>query len=143
MAMMKRLRDLFGQEAHDQVVQAVEDTLRTWKWEVVKWPLVGPLHPDIIARDPHGALYVFEVKTGSGQAHLGAVAQVEAYRNSVGAQLGKPAKGVLVLSGEAPEQLNDVARRAGVELVHTRPNDLEAVRESLLSLWGDSSPSWR
>ena len=57
-------------------------------WEVVDEPHIGTLYPDLIATDPDGRLYVFEVKTERAQAHLGAVAQVETYRDN-GKEVGE------------------------------------------------------
>lgn len=118
--------------AHDRLVAEVQNLLERRQWTVSREPhLAGNLRPDIVARDPDGNRYVIEVKAGTGQAHLGAVAQVESYRNSLETQLGQT-KGVLVLAGGAPEQLTAVAERAGVELIDASSGD-EGMSGSLAS----------
>ncbi len=116
-------------QEHDQMVAAVIEALKGKLWKVVEEP--NAIGPDIIATDPDGAPYVFEIKTGSTAAHLGAVAQVEAYRNSLSDRWGARPKGVLIFSSEAPEQLNEVARLAEVELVHASPDKPEVMLDSL------------
>src|ERR1700730_9774061 len=76
---------------HDKVVQALEDGLRGQRWQVEEEPLIGTVRPDLVATDPNGVSYVFEVKAEAAEAHLGAVAQVEAYRDSFRQQLGREA----------------------------------------------------
>lgn len=118
--------------AHDALVAAVERHLRDQDWLVEREPrIAGTLRPDIVARSPKGSSYVFEIKTGAVQAHLGAVAQVENYRNSLAAELGHETTGVLVLSGSAPVQLDAVAERAGVEVVQMS-SDAEETQYDLL-----------
>jgi RecB family endonuclease NucS len=120
------------QRAHDALVATVERHLRDRDWTVEREPrIAGNLRPDIVARSPKGEPYVFEIKAGSAQAHLGAVAQVENYRNSLAAALGREITGVLVLSGGAPVQLNAVAERAGVEVVQAS-SDAEETEHALL-----------
>lgn len=120
------------QRTHDALVADVEKHLRNRDWLVEKEPrIAGYLRPDIVARSPKGDSYVFEIKAGSAQAHLGAVAQVENYRNSLAAALGREITGVLILSGDAPAQLNAVAERAGVEVVQTS-SDAEKTEYDLL-----------
>jgi RecB family endonuclease NucS len=118
--------------SHNEVVSAVEEVLLGLRWEVHREPIYGKaLRPDIVARIPGGETYVFEVKRSEGDVNLGAVAQVEAYRNAVAEANGGQVRGVLVMAGEAPEGLAPVAERVGIELVDVGSGDAEAVRDSL------------
>jgi RecB family endonuclease NucS len=99
----------------------VQRVLESDGWSVAPEPRLAGLRPDIVARDPHGNNYVIEIKAGAGRAHLGGVAQVEMYRDSLKSQLGD-ATGVLILGGDAPEQLAAVAERAGVKLIDASAN---------------------
>jgi hypothetical protein len=130
MAMRPLLRNPF-KLTHDEVVSAIADTLRGWQWDVRREPIVGALRPDLVVHGPEGPTFVIEVKQGKGGGNLGAVAQVEAYRNAVVQEIGGEAKGVLVIAGEFPEGLNAVAESAGVELVPTGSGDAGSVRDSL------------
>jgi predicted RecB family endonuclease len=118
---------------HDQLVATVAATLRAQNWSVEEEPqLAGNLQPDIIAKNPTGKPFVFEVKADPSEAHLGAVAQVEAYRNSLAAEQGdEQAAGVLVVATNAPVELETVAEHAGVELMHSETDSAEALQELL------------
>jgi hypothetical protein len=125
--------DTDKRSAHDQLVEQVAGLLKSQRWSVEEQPiLAGNRRPDIIAESPEGTAYVFEVKTGSSEAHLGAVAQVESYRNSLSAERGLDANGVLIMLGDVPPQLSAVAKNADVELVEAHdmatggPDSLEA-----------------
>jgi RecB family endonuclease NucS len=102
--------------SHDRLLVEVQQVLEREGWTVSPEPRLAGLRPDIVARDPYGNNYVIEIKAGAGRAHLGGVAQVEMYRNSLKSRLGD-AKGVLILGGDVPEQLAAVAERAGVKLI--------------------------
>jgi RecB family endonuclease NucS len=130
MAMTPLLRNLF-KPTHDQMVSAITDALLGQQWVVQREPIVGMLRPDIVAHGPEGATYVIEVKQGNAGANLGAVAQVEAYRDAIAREFGGEVKGVLVVAGDAPERLGVAAKGAGVELVRTESVDVRSVRDSL------------
>jgi RecB family endonuclease NucS len=126
-----RLRQLFG-PTHDQLVSAVNSVLDLPGWEVQREPVIEGVRPDIVAREPNGTTFVIEVKQGDLEANLGAVAQVEAFRNAVAEQSGGDTRGMLVVAGDAPEELDVVARSAGVQLVRTESGDVGSVRDSLM-----------
>jgi RecB family endonuclease NucS len=130
MALIQSLRAQLGFATHEQVVDVAANVLRNSRWQVEQEPVVGTMRPDIIARDPDGKTYVFEVKAGKQNAFLGAVAQVEGYRDRL-AEGGKTAQGVLVLAGDAPSELDDVARSAGVALVRATSGSPTDIEESL------------
>lgn len=144
MAMSPRLRHLL-RPTHDQLLSAVQEVLVGEKWDVDREPIVGTarhgpgacgslpgaVRPDIVAREPDGATYVIEVKQGEWEANLGAVAQVETFRNVVAREFGGEPKGLLVIAGEAPKELRAVARSADVELVCAASAAIGSVRESL------------
>jgi len=104
-----------GCTTHDGLVKTLAGDLERRGWKVATDSLVGTVRPDLIATDPGGELYVFEVKGTA--AHLGAVAQVEAYRDSLFQERGAPAHGVLVVEAGAPTQLDAVAQAADVQLL--------------------------
>jgi|HubBroStandDraft_6_1064221.scaffolds.fasta_scaffold37564_3 RecB family endonuclease NucS len=130
MAMTSLLRSLF-KPTHDQMVGVIADALLEERWDVQREPIVGTVRPDIVAHGPEGATYVIEVKQGNAGANLGAVAQVEAYRNALAREVGGEVKGVLVVAGDAPERLGAAAKGAGVELVRTESVDVGSVRDLL------------
>jgi RecB family endonuclease NucS len=115
---------------HDHLVSEVAELLQKQEWDVSAEPLAGNLRPDLVAKDPEGNRYVIEIE--AGQAHLGAVAQVEHYRNSLRDRVGDQAKGILVLTEDVPPQLAEVAERAGIELVSAPPSS-DGAPESLAS----------
>ena len=119
-----------GVEFHDRLVATIVELLKEQNWTVEEEPRLGGLRPDIVARNPDGDSYVFELKTDPAQADLGAVAQVETYRNSL-AERDDGAKGVLVVTADAPTELNVVAAHAGVELVLPSAEDPIAFKSSL------------
>lgn len=131
---LEREKHAPGQGTHDEAVQALEDALRSQRWQVEEEPLIGTVRPDLVATDPNGTSYVFEVKAEAAEAHLGAVAQVEAYRDSLRQQLGREARGVLVLVADAPKELDDVARAAGVTVWRASPDDPDALEQLPSSL---------
>jgi RecB family endonuclease NucS len=128
-AMMALIRHML-RPSHDQIVSAVENTLLEQHWKVDREPIVGTVRPDLVARQPDGTVYVFEIKQGGLEANLGAVAQVETYRNAVAKQYGGQARGVLVVAGEASQGLDEIAGRADVEIVRTSADAL-SIGESL------------
>lgn len=142
MAMMPLLRHILG-PTRDDVMSAVEEVLRKRNWEVQHEPIVGTVRPDILARDPGGATFVINVNQGGWNANLGAVAQVETFRNAVASEVGTEAKGVLVVAGEASEHLDGLAASAGVEIVRAGSGDIGSVRESLTraGVLGESAAS--
>jgi|SRR5665811_1216422 len=86
------LRHLVG-PTHDDVLTAVNEVLDQQGWEVQREPIIGGVRPDIVAHGPNGTSYVIEVKQGELEANLGAVAQVEAFRNAVAKKSGGGCKG--------------------------------------------------
>lgn len=128
--MMALLRHLLGPSRGD-VTSAVEEVLREQNWEVQHEPIIGRVRPDILARDPNGATFVINVNQGGWAANLGAVAQVEAFRNAVAREIGREAKGVLVVAGDASQHLDDMAARASVEVVRAGSGTAGSVRKSL------------
>jgi RecB family endonuclease NucS len=129
---MMPLLKYLHRHSHNEVVSTVEEVLLGQGWVVHRDPTYGKmLRPDIVARGPGGETYVFEVKRSDGEVNLGAVAQVEAYRNAVAETDGGQVKGVLVIAGEAPEGLIPVAERVGIELVDAGSGDAGSVRDSL------------
>jgi RecB family endonuclease NucS len=120
-------------QTHDRWVAAIEQLLTARNWRVDSEPrLAGNLRPDIVAHDPRGTSYVFEVKDASSPVHLGAIAQAEAYRNSLAHSQGEDVRGVVVLTGAAPPQLHEVAERAGIALVEAET--VEAASDALASI---------
>jgi RecB family endonuclease NucS len=130
MAMNPPLKSLF-KPPEERLMDAVADALQEEAWDVQREPIVGTLRPDLVARRPDGQSYVIEVKRSTVTANLGAVAQVEAYRNALAQRGDREAKGLLVVSGVAPEALGDAAERAGVVVVRTGSVDSNAVHEAL------------
>jgi RecB family endonuclease NucS len=125
------LFERLSKPSHDAIVSAVNKALELPGWTVEVEPIVGNVRPDLVARGPDGTTHVIEVKQGGLEANLGAVAQVEAFRNAVAEHRGGMAKGMLVVAGEPPEDLDAAAERADVELVYTESAEIGAVRESL------------
>jgi RecB family endonuclease NucS len=138
MALIQGFLAQLGLATHEQVVDAAAKTLRGSDWVVEQEPVVGTMRPDIIAHDPEGTTYVIELKTGKQNAYLGAVAQVEGYRDRL-AEQGLIARGVLVLAGDAPSELDDVAKSAGVELVRATSGSPTDIGESLSALLAGST----
>jgi len=114
--MMALLKNIL-QPGHDDVVDAVAQTLADRHWQVDREPIVGGNRPDLVAHQPGGPTYVFEIKAGRPEANLGAVAQVEAYLNAWPRDPDQLVKGVLVVGADAPAELDSIADDAGVELV--------------------------
>jgi hypothetical protein len=129
---------------HDDMVGTVVDVLSQEDWQVEREPVVGSVRPDIVALSPSGARYVFEVKQSELDTNLGAVAQVETFRNAVDVQEGGSTTGVLLVAGTVPSDLYGIA---GIEVVSTGSVDIVGVRESLAKsgLLGDgpAQPSER
>jgi hypothetical protein len=128
--MMALRRHLFGPTPED-VTSAVEEVLRERNWDVRHEPILGRVRPDILAKSPGGETYVINIKQDSSGADLGAVAQVESFRDAVTRELDKQATGVLVVIGERSPRLVDLAASAGVEVVAAGAGDTATVRESL------------
>jgi RecB family endonuclease NucS len=131
-----------GLATHDQVVDTAATYLSARQWKVEREPQLGAMRPDMIATDPGGATYVIEVKTGKNQAMLGAVAQVEAYRDRL-KDRGVDATGVLVLAADAPSGVEDLARSASVEIVRTpssSPSEIRAALGGFLGVARSESP---
>lgn len=124
------LKHLFKLD-HEETVSAIADALRGQRWDVMREPIVDAVRPDLVAQGPGGETVVIEVKQGDGRGNLGAVAQVEAYRNAVAREAGSEAKGVLVLAGEVPVGLGAAAEQAGVELIVTGSGNVASVRDAL------------
>lgn len=103
-----------GPTEHNALVRVLAQRLQADGWQVNEQPLISTMRPDLIATKEGEAPHVFEIKTGL--AHLGSVAQVEAYRNALGAQSSERPTAVLVVPDNAPAELEDAARRADVEL---------------------------
>jgi RecB family endonuclease NucS len=119
----RRIEPLSGElekQTHDRLLVSLTRDLEESGWAVEAEPMVGTVQPDVVATTPDGGVYVFEVK--STGAHLGAVAQVEAYRDSLSALRGTEARGVLVVQQDAPAQLDEVAQRANVEVLRVGPD---------------------
>jgi hypothetical protein len=134
MAMRSLLKNPF-ELTHEKMVSVIADALLGRQWDVRREPIVRRLRPDLVVHRPEGPTYVIEVKQGHGGGYLGAVAQVEAYRDAVAQEIDGEAKGVLMIAGEVPEGLAAVAARAGVELVSTGSGDAGSLRDSL-ARWG-------
>lgn len=124
------LRHLVG-PTHDDLVTAVNDLFDQQGWRVQREPIVGSVRPDIVACAPSGTSYVIEVKQGGLDVNLGAVAQVEAFRNAVAEESGGDAKGMLVVAGEIPDDLGAVAERADIGVVQAGSADVGSLRRSL------------
>lgn len=99
---------------HASLVHMLADRLVANGWKVNVEPLVSTVRPDLVATKAGMAPHVFEVKAHS--AHLGGVAQVEAYRNVLEAQSGASSQAVLVVVDDAPSQLEAAAEGAGIEI---------------------------
>src|SRR4051812_35032902 len=112
-----------AKKVHDQLLSAVARGLKESGWQTQEGLSRPTASPDLVVIDQEGSPYVIEVKAGSGEGHLGAVAQVEAYRNAIATELGRPVHAVLVLATDAPAQLADVARSADVLLLRADPGD--------------------
>jgi RecB family endonuclease NucS len=113
---------------HADAVKGLEEQLRTQGWRVESDPLIGTARPDVVATNPSGIPYVFEVKRGAAQ--LSAIAQVESYRDLLRQQRGPNAKGVLLVDADPPPELSDIARSADIELAPLDP-DAPKARVSL------------
>jgi hypothetical protein len=128
--MMALRRHLFGPTPED-VTSTVEQVLRERNWDVRHEPILARARPDILAESPHGRTYVINIKQDASSADLGAIAQVESFREAVTVELHKQATGVLVVIGEDSPRLRDLAAGAGVEVVVAGAGDPATVRESL------------
>jgi hypothetical protein len=117
---------------YEQLVATVEQLLRNEGWKVQHRPIYAGCRPDIIASQPSEA-YAIVVKQGKWIAGLGAVAQAEAFRNVVTAETGKKTKGMLIVSGDVPEELNSVAESADVMLVRVGRGSPLFIRDALAS----------
>lgn len=117
--------------SHDVMVSALNKVLDGEGWQVEVEPIVGNVRPDIVAREPSGISYVIEVKGADLEANLGAVAQVETFRNAVAEDRGEEVKGMLLVTGEPPEGLDAIARGANIGLVRAESSDTTDLLESL------------
>ncbi len=134
MAVIERLRKLVGLETHDRVVDVMADVLRGKHWTVDRDAHFGAARPDIVAHDPSGATYVIEVKAGTKRGYLGVVAQVEHYKSLMADALGREPTAILLLTDDAPMELDEIAQSAGVELIRASSGSPAAVRASLATL---------
>jgi hypothetical protein len=120
---------------HESLVGYLSDILAGWSWKVYRDPQVGTLRPDLIAEDPAGRAYIFEIKSGGYQGHLGALGQVETFKNAVQSELGREPTALLLLADEAPSELKEVASDVGVTLVggfrDSRPALVELLKQAL------------
>lgn len=130
MALISRM-SYFFRPTHDRIVTSIEAVLRQQNWQVEREPAADAIPADIVAREPNGATYVIEVKRGAAEANLGAIAEVETLRDVVAKKTGEDAKGVLVIAGEVPDELDAAAANAGVTLVRAGSGTSGSVLESL------------
>lgn len=119
---------------HEKVLDVVSEFLRSNNWDVDIEPSIGQTRPDLLAIDPSGSAYVFEIKAGERGGHLGSVAQVEAFQEAVAANLGREAHGVLLVSEEIPDELYEASRDVGVLVLQGFQENSETLRELLQSL---------
>jgi hypothetical protein len=117
-------------DVHHEVMNYLSEALTEWKFKVEQEPRFGTVRPDVVAFDTDGAAYVFEVKTSEHQGHLGAIGQLEAYKRTL-EELGHKTTAVLLTSDEAPGQLKEVAREAGVVVLGGFDNKQRALQELL------------
>jgi hypothetical protein len=128
-------------DVHHQVVDFLSEVLTGWDWRVEREPRVGTVRPDVVAYDPDGAAYVFEVETSEHAGHLGTVGQLEAYKRALEQDLGKDATAVLLVSDAAPDQLMQIADHAGVRVLGGFQNESPALRELLHESLGPGEQS--
>jgi hypothetical protein len=117
--------------AHQDLLESLSRLLMSWHWQVDREPRVGALRPDLIAQGPDGQTYLFEVKAGRSQGHLGAIGQVEAFRNAFRAQEGREPVAVLLLAGDSPRELQQVAEDVGVTVLDGFQDDESAMADLL------------
>jgi hypothetical protein len=121
---------------HDQLLESLSTLLESWSWRVEREPHIGTVRPDLVAEDPEGRPYLFEIKTGGYQGHLGALGQVETFRNALKAEIGREPTVLLLVADDTPEELSQVARDVGVTLLEGFQNDESA----LVDLLSDALP---
>jgi hypothetical protein len=111
---------------HDQLVETIEGAFLKlgWRRGSVRHP---GFHPDLVLVDPDGGMVVFEVKAGLNASAFGSVAQAETYRDALSSVMLGSVNAVAVVDADAPDQLDDVARAARVELMRLNTADLAAV----------------
>jgi RecB family endonuclease NucS len=121
---------------HEMLIGSLVDLLDSWSWKVDSEPQIGIFRPDILAFAPDGEPYLIEVKTGGHQGHLGALGQVETYKNAFREAQGREPNAVLLVAGETPAELQGVAHDIGVTLIDGFHND----RASLVDRLSEALP---
>lgn len=135
MAMINRQSEV-DVEAHDELLDYVAKLLDEWEWTIRKDPQVGTVRPDLVAESPDGEAYVFEIKAGADEGHLGTLGQIETFQIALESELGRKPNAVLLLSSDAPNKLQQIADDVGVTILEGFQDDQPALgkllRESLV-----------
>jgi hypothetical protein len=99
------------------LVEKIADVLKDRGWQIAVEPRISNFIPDLVGEDPEHRRFIFEVKSGPGGGHLGALGQVETYRNALANAEGEKPEGVLVLADDGPHDLDEIASATGVRIL--------------------------
>jgi hypothetical protein len=99
------------------LVEKIANVLVRRGWQIDVGPRISNFIPDLVGEDPQHRRFVFEVKSGPEGGHLGALGQVETYRNALADARGEKPEGVLVLIDDGPHDLDEIASASGVRIL--------------------------
>lgn len=111
----------FGQA---ELVRAIAGALPN-DWEVEVEPTVGLYPSDLLISPTYGALLVVDVNVDPGIVHFAELGEAAASRSGVSA--AGDAHAVLITTGEAPHEIERLAKDLDVELIPTSGDDLAEV----------------
>ena len=72
---------------------------------------------DLIVESPSGRLFTIEVKSGTGSAHFGALAQAQRFAFHLSSIEGQEVFPVLITTQSVSQEIAHLADEAGVELI--------------------------
>jgi hypothetical protein len=116
---------------HGELVQAIARDLPS-AWTVEIEPTLGLYRADLLISPSNAAPLVVEVNVEPGLVHFAELGEAAASRSGASAAGDVGAHAVLITTGEAPDEIERLARDLDVELIPTQGNDLsEATRASV------------
>ncbi len=99
-----------------EINRAIGTELSAKGWSVKEQPTVGATRPDFVLTSPTGQVIVLEIKSPQSGVHLGAVAQVAAFKDAARESFGDSVRAMLAVPGDSAEALDQPARDFDIEV---------------------------